>query len=255
MTLVWRPDYNGTPGKVTLAKESVAADPYYNNVSLLLHGDGANGSTTIVDSSSSANSVIANDGAQISTAIADPFGGSSGSIEFLSSPITGLSVDSPSSIFQFGTGDWTIEAWIYQRSQHNYSSLIEIGNHLYSNAFTISIGSAHGFYVYSGGFYGPQVNVFTLNTWQHVAVTRAGNALYFFLNGTIVGSSSGYSFTNNLTDSTIVSIGYTYGYVPSVNNTFYQCDGYIDDLRITKGVARYTSNFTPPTAPFPEVLG
>jgi hypothetical protein len=241
MTLRWSPGY-------------AAVDADFDSVSLLLHGDGANGSTTIVDSSSNANSVIAKNGAQISTAIADPFGGSSGSIEFLSSAITGLSVNSPGTIFQFGTGDWTVEAWIYQRSQSTYSCLFEIGNHLNSNSF-IFITGIGGFGIYSGGFYGPNTNVFTLNTWQHVAVTRAGNLLYFFLDGTIVGSSGGYSFTNNLSSFSTVSVGYPYGFDGTGTRSDYASNAYVDDLRITKGVARYTSNFTPPTAPFPEVLG
>ena len=66
-------------------------DPYFSNVSLLLHGDGTNGSTTIIDSSSNNFSVTANNGAQISTAQAK-FGPSS--IEFLSAANTGLSVPS-----------------------------------------------------------------------------------------------------------------------------------------------------------------
>ena len=94
-------------------------DPDFADVSLLLHGDGTNGSTTIVDSSDNVNSVTANNGAQISTT-QSKFGGSS--IEFLSTANTGLAV-TPSSVFQFGTGDWTVEAWIYQRGQFLCSAL------------------------------------------------------------------------------------------------------------------------------------
>jgi len=222
-------------------------DPNFANVSLLLHGDGTNGSTTIIDSSSNSNSVTANNGAQISTT-QSKFGGAS--IEFLSTANTGLSV-TPSSVFQFGTGDWTVEAWIYQRSQTQYSTLFEVGNHANNDAITFTVGT-NGFLAYSGGFYGPQTNTFTLNTWQHTAVTRAGNLLYFFLNGTIVGNSGGYSFANNLTSTNTVSVAYPYGFVPTASNSNYRFNGYIDDFRITKGVARYTSNFTPPTAPFPD---
>jgi len=228
-------------------------DPDFANVSLLLHGDGTNGSTTIVDSSSNANSVIANNGAQISTTILDPFDESSGSIEFLSSANTGLSV-SPSTDFQFGTGNWTVEAWIYQRSQVLYSTLLEIGDHSDANSLFISVGgTSGGFLVYSSGFFGPQTDVFTLNTWQHVAVTRAEDFLYFFLNGTIVGNSGGYAFNKNLTDISAVSVAYPYGLIPAAGDNNYRFNGYIDDLRITKGVARYTQNFTPPTAPFPDL--
>jgi hypothetical protein len=233
MTLKWLSSY-------------APVDEEFDKVSLLLHGDGTNGSTTIVDSSSNVNSVTANNGAQISTT-QSKFGGSS--IEFLSTANTGLSV-TPSSVFQFGTGDWTVEAWIYQRGQAQYSTLYEIGRHASADSMLISVGS-NGFLVYAGGFFGPQTNTFTLNTWQHTAVTRAGNLLYFFLNGTIVGNSGGYSFTNDLTSTSTVSVAYPYGFTQLDPN--YRFNGYIDDFRITKGVARYTANFTPPTAPFPDL--
>jgi hypothetical protein len=235
------------PGKVTLAKDYTEGDRYFSNVSLLLHGDGTNASTTIVDSSVNANSITANNGAKISTAEAK-FGSSS--IEFLSTANTGLSV-APSSLFRFGTVDWTVEAWIYQRSQANNVVLLEIGDHVQQDSFVILVG-ANGIALFSDGFFGPQTNVFTLNTWQHVAVTRFGNLLYFFLNGSLVGNSGGYSFTNNLTSFATVSVAYPYGRAPTAGSNGYRLDGYIDDLRITKGVARYTSNFTPPTAPFAE---
>jgi hypothetical protein len=228
--------------------EKYETDPYRSQVSLLLHGDGANGSTTIVDSSPSPKTVTANNGAKISTAEAK-FGSSS--IEFLSTANTGLSV-APSSLFRFGTGDWTVEAWIYQRSQSNNAVLFEIGDHVQQDSFVILVG-IHGITLYSGAYFGPQTNVFTLNTWQHVAVTRFGNLLYFFLNGSLVGNSGGYLFTNNLTSFATVSVAYAYGRSPSGSSNGYRFDGYIDDLRITKGVARYTSNFTPPTAPFPDI--
>jgi len=227
--------------------EKNPVDPYFSNVSLLLHGDGTNGSTTIVDSSSNVNNVTANNGAQISTT-QSKFGGSS--IEFLSTANTGLSV-SPSNDFQFGTGDWTIEAWTYQQSLNQYSALFEIGNHSNNSSLFIGVGN-DGFLAFSGAFFGPQSSSpSTTNVWQHIAVTRSGDLLYFFRDGVIQGTG-GYTFNRNLTDISTVSVGYPYGFVPSANLSQYRYKGYIDDLRITKGVARYTSNFTPPTAPFPD---
>jgi hypothetical protein len=233
---------------------SVAAggltDPYFSNVSLLLHGDGTNGSTTITDSSSNNFSVTANDGAQISTAQAK-YGPSS--IEFSGSVNDGLSIQSATD-FQFGTGDWTVEAWIYQRSQAQYTCLLEIGNHSQTDSMLVIVGTYNNSRpsVYSGAFFnGPSsVTQLATNQWQFVTVSRSGSSLYFSVGNGVVSSVA--TFARNLTDYSTVSLGHPYGYNPSASFNVYRFDGFIDELRITKGVARYTSNFTPPTAPFPN---
>jgi hypothetical protein len=114
MTLVWTPGYDDgstyTPGKLVLKKDSVAAtDTNINEVSLLLHGDGTNGSTTITDSSLTPKTVTAVGNAQISTA-QSKFGGASilldGSGDY-------LDVGS-NSAFGYGLSDFTIETWVYR---------------------------------------------------------------------------------------------------------------------------------------------
>ena len=81
-----------------------------------------------------------------------------------------------------------------------------------------------------------------LNTWRHVAVTRSGTSLRLFINGVQRGST--LTSSANLSDNQL-KIGYyyseTFGFV-----------GKVDEFRVTKGVARYTANFTPPTVPFPD---
>jgi hypothetical protein len=80
-----------------------------------------------------------------------------------------------------------------------------------------------------------------------VAITRSGTSGKFFINGTQSGSTG---TINNFTDSsTVLAIGAldtSTGW-----NGPYPFNGYIDDLRITKGYARYTANFTAPTSAFP----
>jgi len=79
----------------------------------------------------------------------------------------------------------------------------------------------------------------SLNTWTHLAVTRSGTNLKAFVNGVI----SGTPITNSTQNyDTIKYIGR--------NPAGEYFNGYIDDLRITKGVARYTANFTPPTTSY-----
>jgi len=78
------------------------------------------------------------------------------------------------------------------------------------------------------------------NTWAHIAIVRYSGNLYFYFNGTAQGSATADSTNYSGAVNTL-----TIGYDPQ-GNGYYA--GYIDDLRITKGYARYTSNFTAPTS-------
>ena len=232
------------PTRLTLKQQSVAAtDTNIREVSLLLHGNGTNGSTTITDSSLSPKTVTAVGNAQISTA-QSKFGGSS---LLLNNNFTDVFTVPTNAAFAFGTGDFTVEAWIFQLGQRQYSTLLEIGNHLYTDSIVFLTGTS-GFQVYSGGFYGAG-NYLSLNTWQHIAYCRSGPTLTMYVNG---AAASAVSFPNNLTNVSTISIGFPKGYIPSGDSSGYPFNGYIDDLRITKGVARYTANFTPPTLAFPD---
>ena len=237
------------PGKVTLKKESVAADPYYNNVSLLLHGDGANGSTTIVDSSPTPKTVTAFGDAQISTA-QSKFGGASiafdGGGDFLSA---GASSD-----FVLGTADFTVECWA-RISFTQYGTIVTmtdtdvgittdewlLGFSNTTNQMSFAINNSGQAIV--GANYSSY-----LNTWTHIAACRSGSTLRLFFNGVQQASVTN---TTNFSANKTLFFGRRY-----TNSSVHgSLNGYIDDFRITKGVARYTANFTPPTAPFPEVLG
>ena len=220
-------------------------DPNFLNVSLLLHGDGTNGSTTIVDSSSSANSVIANDGAQISTAIADPFGNNTGVIAFDGS---GDYLSVPDSTDWDVSGDYTIEFW----ANHGSSGGAYTKGYLGTNSISGTSGFAIGHYVgnlsirTASSLVSSTGAPITSSVWNHIAIVWGSSTLKGYVNGTEVLSTTAY------TTSTAVPL--IIGNFNNLDaNRYY--NGYIDDLRITKGIARYTSNFTPPTAPFPEVLG
>lgn len=87
-------------------------------------------------------------------------------------------------------------------------------------------------------------SVVNINTWYHVAVSRAAGSTRLFVNG--VQSGSTYVDSNNYGASAPLGIG-TY-YAAGSPWTTQTLNGYMQDLRITRGVARYTANFTPPTA-------
>ena len=97
------------------------------------------------------------------------------------------------------------------------------------------------YWVKLGGAVGITANsALTANTWQHIAACKSGSSTRLFVNGTQVGST--YTDTDTY-DSARWEIGRVSGLFP--------LNGYIDDFRVTKGVARYTANFTAPTQAFP----
>ena len=80
----------------------------------------------------------------------------------------------------------------------------------------------------------------TTATWYHVAVVRNSGTTKLYINGTQLFSVTD---TTNYT-GTVLGVGGIY-------STAYLMNGYLQDLRITRGIARYTTNFTPPTAALP----
>ena len=217
-------------------------DPYFANVSLLLHMDGSNGSTTFTDSSNNAVSVTANGNAQISTA-QNKFGGSSGSFS------AGHIITPASSLFDFGTGDFCIEFWCYFNSVASNQRLgggdLQSGGNFNWAIYTTSSGQLD-YYLGTGSTWdiaaAKSIGAISTGQWYHVALVRNGTTFTGYLDGV-----SGSSTTSSASLATNSTNGAFFGTQGSSNY-----DGYLDDIRITKGVARYTSNFTPPTAAFPN---
>jgi hypothetical protein len=226
-------------GDLMLAKDSVAAtDTNIREVSLLLHGDGTNGSTTITDSSLTPKTVTAVGNAQISTA-QSKFGGASIAFDGSGDYLTVLN----SSQFNFGVDDFTIEAWCYRTSTATSFEIVSYGNPGADGLFFGSTTSAISFGTGPAVVLASSSTSLALNVWTHIAVTRSSNVTRVFANG-IAGATTTNAL-NNLNSTTVFRVG-----INRAVNVF--ATGYIDDLRITKGVARYTANFTPPTAPFPD---
>jgi hypothetical protein len=210
-------------------------DSYFDNVSLLLRGNGINGSTTIVDESATPKTVTAFGDAQISTA-QSKFGGASmlfdGTGDYLSV--------SDATAFDFLTEDYTLECWIRLTSITDAALAINFGSqNIY---FGVIASGANRFLTsYNGVLVLEQTSgtSLSLNQWHHIAYSRASSQARIFLDGTLVASATNSASINVST----AQIGSSPAY-PSL----YFFNGYIDDLRITKGIARYTANFTPPGA-------
>lgn len=179
-------------------------------------------------------------GAAISTT-QSKFGGSSmyfdGSGDYL------IQKDTPN--LAFGTGDFTIEMWLYRNASGTQHDIIAFNptstNGAYPSLY-ISSGNTLNFYTQSAD----RITGGTISTgqWYHIALARSGTSTKLFIDGTQSGST--YTDTNSYLCGTnrpvIGSGGFT------VSGTL---NAYIDDLRITKGYARYTANFTAPVVPFP----
>jgi hypothetical protein len=142
-------------------------------------------------------------------------------------------------LMNFGTGDFTIESWLYLIAIDATASYIFDQRTADSqNVLTAYILPGGTIEIYVNGSVVASGVTIALNSWSHFAITRASNSLKMFLNGTQIGST--YSLTNTLITAPMY-IGTRY------NGTQY-FNGYMDDFRVTKGYARYTSNFTAPTS-------
>lgn len=225
------------------AAESI--DLNAGSVVLLLHGDGTEGSKTFIDSSSRNHSITTHGNAMI-TNVNSKFGGSA----YFDGVNSYLTVAND---FNFDANDFTIEMFFYQSSTPNGSALI-------AERYTGS-GDTLGYYI---AFYNPDNSQtgsnlhFAINDmvsvrmqtvlpnhqWHHVAGVRHGNSMSLFVNGTLIDTKS---FTGTISNSSETFIGKRWD---NYGNQFF--NGYIDEFRITSGLARYTADFTPPTAPFPN---
>ena len=144
----------------------------------------------------------------------------------------------------FGTGDFTIEGWFYLNSLANsYYVLGGTWTSGTSDEWLIQVQNNGNIrFLTSAGtsFYSASI---TTSTWYHFAAVRNGSTVTLYINGSSVGS---YSNSNSIGSvSKVLNIGQQPG-------GSWPWNGYIDDLRITKGVARYTATFTAPTAAFAD---
>jgi hypothetical protein len=163
---------------------------------------------------------------------------------------TGLKVAENPNI-NLGTSDFTIEFWVYFNATNAEMCVINKGwqsSSAYASylIYMTSSGSLHFNASTNGSSWDIANEVIignmTATTWTHIAVTRSGTTYRAFINGTIV---SGFTFTNSGSHANLSAQALYIGGRTDGNSVL---NGYLDDVRITKGYARYTSSFTAPTA-------
>jgi hypothetical protein len=137
-------------------------------------------------------------------------------------------------------GNFTIESWIYLTAAQadfrmlvstnsNYVSIVSAGLEVQFGATAYTAATAS----YS----------FSQNTWYHLAVVRNNNTVAIYVNGSPLSVTYPSQSTTFLNASSY--------YIGTWNTSQHFWNGHIQDLRITNGIARYTTTFTPPTAPLP----
>lgn len=249
------PDYNGAASGIWTVNEAaywakqglwptpgvISTDPYFENVSLLMHGDGlGNASNNLFVDGSSAAAIISRNGNTTQGQLSpySPYWSCyfDGNGDYLTVP--------NNTRLGFGTGAFTIECWV------NPSAFTGSGNVLIDlrtgtepsvkpdleyNSSGVLNYRVNGATVISGG-------TLVIGTWSHVAICKSGTTTRMFLNGTQVGSS--YTDNNNYGTASACRIGADDDGSPNA-----YVNGYISNVRIVKGTALYTANFTPPTSP------
>lgn len=217
----------------------------------LLHFNGADGSTTFTDES---GKTWARGGdAQIDTA-QYKFGGASGLFDGTGDYIETADHDD----WNIGSGDFTADCWIRPAADNqDYKCLFgqaEASGLDTTKSWLIWLRddeSVEGLIASGGTLYYAKTaaSTYAANTWLHLALVRYGNSLTLYANGvagTTVADVTGVSATNSAGKLSLGRMG-------EYNGTYY--NGWIDEFRFSKGIARWTANFTPPDRPYGFVSG
>ena len=145
--------------------------------------------------------------------------------------------------FAFGANNFTIEYWVYPISWSNGPTVIDFRGTQGTLGFTdyYSTSGVPNIYKEGTGTILTSNTAVSVNTWTHIAYVRNSNTMTIYVNGANTGGVT--DTTTWVAPSNNATFGAGYGLQLFFN-------GYLDDLRVTKGVARYTSNFAPPSSAF-----
>ncbi len=210
-------------------------------VTAMNHFDGANGATTSPDSSFAPPTWNFATAAALSTA-QSKFGGSSVALNGASGNYVNTVNGTPAA---FGTGDYTVDCWVRVANAITAAVIWDTRQGVANNPVLYTNTSGKILVNINGALAITSVSSITANSWYHIAVTRASGTLRLFINGALEGSVADSS---NVTAPTAILLG-------ADLNGASNLGGYIDEFRISKGVARWVSAFAPPTLPYNVVGG
>lgn len=149
--------------------------------------------------------------------------------------------------YQFGGQDFTVEGWVYVRQIfQDFAVIVKCStNSSWLTGWTLDLRTTNNFNWYANGtgvdgqsytYSNNSTSTFSTGTWYHIAVVRQNFVRYLYINGVLDSTNTDLI---NYQPTSIISIG-------NDISSYFGFDGYLQDLRIYKGVAKYTSNFTPP---------
>lgn len=216
-------------------------DPYWDSVVALLHFDG-----DLVDQKSRVWSPL--DSPTISS---DVFKFGTGSIQFNGSN----RIETPDDgSFTFGTDDFTVEMFVRYASVPSTSAPATLfsksGASGRSYALTVdAVGFTFRYTIGGTDVVIPLGTYAAVGTFNHVAITRRNGLISLFVNGVKNGADSADAASAHDVNDAPLTVGCLFTGSVAVNGL----NGHVDEVRITKGVARYTADFTPPTKAFPNV--
>lgn len=209
---------------------AAAVDAYFNRVTLLLPGNGTNGAqnNTFLDSSSNNFTITRNGNTTQGTFT--PFSQTGWSNYFNGSSY----LTAPSNAaFGFGTGDYTVEGWVYSTTRAVANTFFANGTDNCNLYIKVTTGII-GFYT---GAANDSTTALPLNQWNHIAVVRSGTNVQVYLNGVSI-----LSITNS---TNYAATTFFLGRNGSAGTEYL--NGYLSNVRVVKGTAVYTSAFTPST--------
>ena len=217
-------------------------DAQFNQVTMLLHGDGTNGAqnNTFLDSGPNTLSITRN--GNTTQGSFSPYG--SNWSNYFDGTGDYLSI-STNANFNASNGDFTVEAWVYQTVRNATSCTLFTLRNADSATFAdpgINSDGALQCWNLSGGFGSASTSTVSLFQWTHIAFVRSSNVLYYYINGVQSGSTT---MTNTWTGTTPKIGGQGW-------NANFMFNGYISNFRYTKS-AVYTANFTPSTTPLAAI--
>lgn len=228
-------------GDVNYPNIESQSDPHYKRVVLHLPMTGPNNSTSFLDMITATNATRYGD-VKISTA-QSKWGQGSG---YFDGNGDYLKINESSDL-NLLSGDFTIELFLKNENPNTTNGGV-----------VICVGSGSGYWQwlvrqnvlqinsYSNSYYDFIANVTLDTNWHHLAWTKSGSTHRLFYDGAALSASG----TPPNGDPSLLQ-----GYVgANFNGGATSLTGYIQDLRISKGLARYTDNFTPPSGPLPTRL-